>query len=323
MRRLTIGETGIEVSALCLGTALFGSRIDEKESFALMDAFAEAGGDFLDSAHCYADWIDGFEERCISEHTIGKWMKERGNRESIIVGTKGGCLHYKTQKPLSSREELINQIDRSRAELGVDRIDIYWLHRDDVDYPVAHFIDLLNEQCSLGHIRSFACSNWSAPRIREANAYAGAHDLIGFAANQMWWSLATPDLSKYEDPTVLGMDEAGMEMHLETGMTAIPYSSQAKGFFNKLDALGLDGMDEFCRKIYGSGENVAKLARIKEIAAEKSASIAQVALAWMLAQPFTTIPIVGCRTAGQLADTVKAANIELTEETVRYLEGGL
>jgi len=322
MRRCEIGETGIETSCLCLGTALFGSTLSEKESFALMDAFVDMGGNFLDTAHGYADWVKGFEDRCVSEQTIGKWMRERGNRESLIVGTKGGWVHYKTQELLSSGDELIAQIDRSRLELGVDCIDIYWLHRDDPNYPVSHFIDLLNEQIELGRVRSIACSNWTPPRIREANAYAAAHDLYGFAANQMWWSLATPDLGAYGDPTTVGMDAEGIRFHRETGMTAVPYSSQAKGFFNKFEQRGLDGMDEFCRKIYGSRENIARFARIKEVAAQVTASIAQVALAWLLAQPFPTIPIIGCRTAEQLFDTAKAAQVELTEAMVRHLETG-
>lgn len=322
MKRCEIGEAGIETSCLCLGTALFGSTIGEKESFALMDAFVDMGGNFLDTAHGYADWVKGCEDLCVSEKTMGRWMKERRNRDALVVGTKGGWVHHKTQALMSSREELLSQIERSRKELDTDRIDIYWLHRDDPKYPVSHFIDLLNEQRDLGHILCFGCSNWTVPRIREANAYAAAYNLRGFTANQMWWSLATPDLGVYGDPTTVGMDAEGIRFHRETGMTAVPYSSQAKGFFNKLEQQGLDGMDEFCRKIYGSRDNVAMFARIQEVAAQVTASIAQVALAWLLTQPFPTIPIVGCRTTEQLLDTVKAAQVELTEAMVRYLETG-
>jgi len=322
MRLQEIGKTGISPSCLCLGTAGFGSTMGEKESFALMDAFFEMGGNFLDTAHGYADWVKGYEGRCISEQTIGKWMKARRNRDKVVLGTKGGWVHYRTQKLMSSREELVAQIERSRKELGIDCIDVYWLHRDDPKYPVSHFMDLLNEQRDRGHIRCLGCSNWTVARITEANAYAAANGLEGFSANQMWWSLATPDLAAYGDPTTVAMDAEGYEFHLRTGMTAVPYSPQAKGFFNKLDEKGLDGMDEFCGRVFGCRENVARLARLKQVAAQAGASIAQVALAWLLAQPFPTIPIIGSRTMEQLRDTVRATEMKLTDATARYLWNG-
>jgi len=322
MRRRRIGETDLEASCLCLGGALFGSTLSEGESFALMDAFVEMGGNFLDTAHGYADWVEGFRGLCISEKTIGRWMKSRGNRDSMLVGTKGGWVNFRTRALMSSREELLTQIERSLRELQADCIDIYWLHRDDPKYPVSHFIDLLNEECDLGHIRCFGCSNWTVARIREANAYAAAHDMRGFTANQMWWSLAVPDLDAYGDPTTVGMDDEGMRLHRETGIVAVPYSSQAKGFFNKLDRQGLEGMDGFCRRIFGSRQNVERLPRVKEVAASLDASIAQVVLAWLLAQPFLTIPVIGCRTIEQLRDTVKATQVELSDAQVSYLATG-
>jgi aryl-alcohol dehydrogenase-like predicted oxidoreductase len=202
----------------------------------------------------------------------------------------------------------------------VDRLDLYWLHYDNPAYPVSHFIDFLNEQADAGRIRYFACSNWPAARIRDANAYAAAHKLRSFVANQMWWSLAKPDLSKYPDPTACGMDDATWELHCRTGLTAIPYSPQAKGFFNKLDERGVEGLDEFSTRMFASPENVAKLPRLKEVAAQADATIAQVALAWMLHQPFPTFPIVGCSRREQLVDSVKATGVKLTPEMIRKLE---
>lgn len=322
MQRKTIPGTELSVSCLCLGTHTFGWTLSEKDSFALMDAFVEQGGNFLDTAHSYAQWAKGFEDKCISEKTIGAWMRERGNRESVIVGTKGGWTHYQTRKLMSSREELTAQIERSRKELGVDCIDLYWLHYDNPAYPVTHFIDFLNEQTEAGKILHFACSNWPLSRIREANAYAAANGLRTFVANQMWWSLASPDMAAYPDPTAVGMDAETMEFHRDTGMAVIPYSPQAKGFFNKLDEHGEEGLDAFSKQMFLRPENVERLVRVKEVAAQVNASIAQVALAYMLTQPFPTFPIVGCSRVEHLIDSVKAMEVKLTPEMVRYLETG-
>jgi aryl-alcohol dehydrogenase-like predicted oxidoreductase len=320
MMKKLIPGSGLEASCLCLGTAWFGSTMDEKASFDLMDAFVEQGGNFLDTAHSYADWVKGLEGQCVSEKTIGAWMKARKNRDSVIVGTKGGWVNPKTRKLMSSREELTAQLESSRSALQTGCIDLYWLHYDNPAYPVAHFIDFLNEQVDAGRIRCFACSNWPVARIREANDYALAHGLRTFVANQLWWSLAAPDLVAYGDPTVVGMDAGGMAFHRSTGMAAMAYSPQGKGFFNKLDERGLDGIDAFQRKIFATPANIARLPRIKEVAAQAGASIAQVLVAYLLSQSFPAFPIIGASSREQLLDSVKAVDVKLTPDMVRRLE---
>ena len=322
MRHRVIPGTDLRVSRLCLGTASFGSTFDRSQSFALMDAFVGRGGNFLDTAHGYADWVRELAGCCVSEATIGAWMREPGNRDRVVVATKGGWTRPGTPELMSSREELLAQIERSRQELGVDCIDLYWIHYDNPAYPVAHFIDLLNEQAQAGAIRSFGCSNWTLPRIREANAYAAQQGVKGFIANQPWWSLAAPDLDAYGDPRVVGMDEATLAFHRETGMAVMAYSPQAKGFFSKLEERGPDGLDAFAKKMYLRPENVGRLAMVRDVAAETGASIAQVALAWILAQPFPTFPIVGCRTLEQLEESMRADDVRLVPDQIRRLEAG-
>jgi aryl-alcohol dehydrogenase-like predicted oxidoreductase len=322
MKTQPIPDTDLRPSCICLGTATFGSSRSEKESFELLDAYFEAGGNFLDTAHNYADWARGFEDKCVSEVTLGKWLHERKNRDRIVLGTKGGCCDLRTYEPRSSREEIVGQLDRSLKNLGVDCIDLYWLHRDDPSRPVAHFVDLLNEQKQKGKIRHFGCSNWTAARIRAAAEYARANGLRSFVANQMWWSLAVPNLGTFGDKTVVQMDPAGREYHTRTGLAAIPYSSQGGGFFIKLSRLAASERPDFLKNhLYHTPENLAKFERVKKLASDRSSSITAIELSYLLSQPFPTIPIVGCRTTAQLGDSLKAADVTLTPEMIRFLDG--
>jgi aryl-alcohol dehydrogenase-like predicted oxidoreductase len=326
MKHIPIAGTDLTPTCLCMGTHLMGSDVNERDSFAILDAYWEAGGNFLDTAHAYADWAPGCLHRNVSETTIGRWLCERKNRGAFIVGTKGGWSSDGTPfSELLSREALLRQIERSRACLQVDMIDLYWLHRDDPARPVAYFIDFLNEQVQTKTIRHFGCSNWTARRIQEAAEYAAKHGVKGFVANQMWWSLATPDLDAYNrscNDTAVGMDSQTRAYHDRSKLTAVPFSSQAKGFFNKLAAAPLEKLPDFYRSLYGSAENLVLFERVKKVGAERSLSITQVALGYLLSQPFPVIPIVSCRHPAAWQDTLTAVEVTLPPETVRYLEEG-
>lgn len=134
-----------------------------------------------------------------------------------------------------SREEISEDVEGSLRRLQVDTIDLYWPHRDDRNRDVGEIMEALNNLVKEGKIRYFGCSNWTTDRIQEAQLYAGSNGLQAFSANQPMWSLASVDLSKSEDPTLVVMDENMYKMHSDTGLTSIPYSSQAQGLFTKLD----------------------------------------------------------------------------------------
>ena len=326
MKHIPIAGTDLNPVCLCMGTHLMGSDVNERDSFAILDAYREAGGNFLDTAHAYADWAPGCLHKNVSESTIGLWLRQRKNRDAFIVGTKGGWSSDGTPfSELLSCEALQRQIERSRACLQVDTIDLYWLHRDDPARPVAHFIDFLNEQVEKKTIRHFGCSNWTAQRLQEAAEYAAKQGVKGFVANQMWWSLATPDLDAYNrscNDTAVGMDPETRAYHGRTKLTAVPFTSQAKGFFNKLAAAPLEKLPEFHRSLYGSPGNLARFERVRKVGAERSLSVTQVALGYLLSQPFPVIPIVSCRHPAVWQDTLTAADVTLPPGAVRYLEEG-
>jgi len=313
MRLVAIPNTDLAVSAICLGTANLGSSVDAEASFALLDAYLERGGNFLDTAQVYANWLP--VEESVSEKIIGRWMKARGHRERVVLATKGGHPNLKTMHvPRLSPKEVASDLEGSLRRLGVERIDLYWLHRDDPARPAGEIIEMLRGFAMAGKIRYYGCSNWRAARIVEAQAYAKAHGLAGFVGDQMMWSLAAPEPAALSDKTMVPMDQALWRYHRETGLAAIPYSSQAGGWLQKA-AAGVR-----TRPVYDTAGNRARLARAQRLAAETGWTLTQIALGYLLSQPFVTVPIVGCKNAGQLDDSLSAGEVRLTGDQLRGLE---
>lgn len=321
MNYTTIPGTRLQPSVLCLGTADIGSKIDPPTSFRLLDAYVAQGGNFLDSAEVYANWLPG--ERSISERTIGRWLTDRGNRERMIIATKGAHPRLESMHiPRMSQAELTGDIEESRRRLQTDTIDLYWLHRDAPHMPVDVIIDTLNEQVQAGKIRHFGCSNWQPGRIQAAQAYAAQQGVQGFVANQPLWNIGVIDPTALGDPTQAVMDQPTWDYHRQTGLAAIPYSAQANGLFNKLAAGQPDTIKPNTRRLYHKPENQARLQRLQQLAAQTGLTITQLVLGYLLAQPFPTIPIVGCQNLEQLHDSLAAGDVRLTAEQVRFLEKG-
>lgn len=315
MRRLNLPGTDLTVSSVCLGAGPVGSAIDPDTSYRMLDAFLDQGGNFLDTALVYANWLP--IEESISEKTLGRWMTLRGNRGRVVIGTKGAhpdlaAMHI----PRMSRRDIDHDVEASRRHLQVDCIDLYWLHRDDPARPAGEIVESLNAHIQAGRICAVGCSNWRAPRIREANAYAAAHGLRGFVADQMMWSAAVVDPEAIPDKTLVAMDGELHAFHRQSSMAAVPYSSQANGLFQKM-AAGAPGAS----KAYPAAPNQARFSRMQRLARERGLSVSQVVLAYLQSQPFVTIPIVGCRTPAQLADSLAAADARLGPEDIAFLEG--
>ena len=188
MRYQTLPNTTLSVAEICLGTGDLGGGVDHVKSIALLDGYLDHGGNFIDTAHVYNNWLPG--ERSRSEKLIGAWMKERGCRGQIILATKGGH-HPVDGAPYINRvnpREIQIDLEESLRYLQTDCIDLYWLHRDDPNQPVADLLGVLEQAREQGKIRYYGASNWRPTRLREAHTYAQANHLPGFAADQMLWS---------------------------------------------------------------------------------------------------------------------------------------
>jgi aryl-alcohol dehydrogenase-like predicted oxidoreductase len=313
--------TELTPAAISLGSTHVGSRIDRDTSFRLFDVYLEAGGNFIDTANVYGDWLPG--ERSISEKTVGAWLRSRKARDKVILATKGAHPELETMHiPRMSRAEIVQDLNESLESLQTDVVDLYWLHRDDPQRPVGDILETLNEQVKAGKIRYFGCSNWRTERIRTARAYASEHGLHGFVANQTMWSLAAVDLAGIKDKTMVAMDEEMVRYHRQAGLPAVAYSSQANGLFHKMAQGTWDRMDPGVRGMYQVEANRRRLERIQRLAADTGLSVTQIVLGYLQSQPFVTIPIVGSRTVEQLFDSLQAAGVTLTPDQVRYLEEG-
>ncbi len=304
------------LSVLCLGTASYGSAYTRDQSFALLDAFAEAGGNFLDTAHVYADWLPNGQGA--SERTVGEWLRTRGVRDEFVVATKGGHPRLETMEKSRLRpEDLTRDLAESLERLGTDRIDLYWLHRDDPAVPVGEILEALNEHLVTGRVRALGASNWRPARLRAAAEHAETHGLTGFVASQVGWSLAVPNKTQEQWYDTLYMDADDLKYYCAVGPKVIPFSPQAGGFFAHPN-----GPADSKYALYHNEVNMGRWERVRQVAERRGVSANAGALAYLLNHPCGGAAVIGPRTVEQLRDSVGAVGLEVSEDERRFLENG-
>lgn len=308
-------NTDLTVSALCLGTADYGAAIAVEEANAQMNVFIEQGGNFIDTAHVYNDWVPGKKAR--SEKVIGRFLKENGKRNQVLLSTKGAhpnlaTMHISRVTPA----EIMLDLEESLQALQVNEIDLYFLHRDNIDLPVEEILSVLEAARKQGKIRYYGCSNWTLPRLHEAAA-AKANGFDGFVCNQLMYSLADINVDHMADKTCVPMDLATETLQKEAKLNVMAYTSIAKGYFSKL--LGGMQMPEIIRKIYTNDSNERIARMIQRIITEKGLTAAEIALAYLMHQDVLTIPIAEFRHGEQLKEGIAACDIRLTTEDVEAL----
>jgi len=305
---------GRRASVIALGTMYYGARFSEEMSFEQMDAYVEMGGNFIDTARLYGD----FDNRIvgISEKTIGRWMDKRGNRDDIILSTKGAHPHMDHMDVSRlDKESLYDDMARSLEALRTDHVDIYWLHRDDTSLSVAGIMETLNEFVEKGYALHLGASNWTAKRMAEANAFAAAHGMKGFEADQPQFSLCHQH--HVTDPTLIMMDDELYSFHKNTGMPVMAFSSQGKGYFSKL-AAGDEISAELAAR-YENPVNRRRYEKLKALSQQTGHSVGALALAYLTCQPFATFPIAGASRLSQMEQMKEAGDIELSPQQVAYL----
>jgi aryl-alcohol dehydrogenase-like predicted oxidoreductase len=318
MHAVQIPGTSLAPSCLAFGTVDFGTAMDRTAAFALMDRFFEAGGDFIDTAKVYADWVPG--TRSASEKVVGESLKARGNRQDIILATKGS--HYDLDTPTVQRlkpADILGDLNASLQHLQTDVVDLYWLHRDDPKQPVGEIVETLEAQVKAGKIRYYGASNWGAGRLREAQEFARANAAQGFSAVSNLWSLAK--IGALNDPTMVAMDDELWQYHYDHQLAAIPYTSQAFGVFHKLAAGRRDAIQPLYQKMFLNEETERRLGRVQALSEQTGLSITQIVLGYILAQPFPTVPVFSSRNEEQLDDTLAAADVRLAPEQLAFLTG--
>jgi len=309
-----LGRTGLKVSELCLGTMQFGWSADEATSFAVMDAFVSAGGNFIDTADVYSRWAAG-NPGGVSEQIIGRWMKARGNRGAIVLATKArGRMWDGPNGEGLSRLHLIRACEDSLRRLDTDTIDLYQTHFFDAETPIDETLRALDDVVRAGKVRYVGCSNYPAWRLAKALWASDRLSLARYDSLQPHYNLA---------------NRAEFERELkplceEEGVGVIPYSPLAGGFLTgkyrrERVSLPASTRAEGIEKRYLNDRGFAILDKLDEVARTRSLSVAQTALAWLLTQPVITAPIVGANSVEQLAESLGAAGVRLSAEEMDTL----
>lgn len=315
MRKLHIPGVGA-VSAIGLGTAHYGTAIDEARAFRLLDCYTESGGNYIDTAHIYGAWVPGCHGA--SEAIIAKWYRQRGRPKDVLVSTKG--CHAEIANPRRLRvtpESVRRDLAQSLERLGLESIPLYWLHRDDPEVPVGELMDALAGEHAAGRVGAIGASNWTPGRIQDANVYAARNNLPPFAASQVGWSLARPNEYLRTFPGgALYMDDAGYAFHSAEKMPLFAFSSQAAGFFSR--RYRWDGSDEktarweMVERMFLNDVNHARLHAAREMSSRKRTTPNGIALAWLLSQPFPVAALIGPTTGAQLSSSLDASSIRLS-----------
>ncbi|MDR2750356.1 MAG: aldo/keto reductase [Clostridiales bacterium] len=309
MKKMLLTGTDLEVSNLCIGTVSYGLTLSQDECEAQLERFLELGGNFVDTAHIYSDWVPGEIGR--SEKTLGRWLAKGRNRERVILSTKGAHPKFSDFSAKRVRPEyILEDISLSLEYLQTDCVDLYFLHRDDPSVPVGELLDCLNGLRSEGKIRYLGCSNWTVGRIKEFQLQAEKKGVPGFSVNQAMWSLARINVDSMGEKIPV-MDEETYEYHKASKLSLMAYSSQGRGFFSQ-KAKG--DVSKANALTYENEANSRLFEKLKAISLETGLSFTDLVLAFFLDHPFPAIPIISCSSMEHLEECAKAAAIEAKPE---------
>lgn len=317
MRYISIAGVEKPVSVIGLGTMIMAPHKKEL-SFSILDAFAQAGGTLIDTAEIYGDP----EDYGYAETTVGLWLKERGNRDQMVLMSKGcipnTCVPLHGEGLAITPKYIHEAIAGSLERLGVEQLDLWLLHRDDPEVPVGEIVEALNQELRAGTIRAYGGSNWSIQRLQEANQYAAEHGLVGMAASSPQFSLPTAKEPFFPGTTYL--DEAGRQWHRESGLPVLAWSSLGRGFL-KYGTPEDESRPDLVRTFY-SPENFEKLRRAEELGKRHGRTKAEIALAYVMEQDFPSVALVGPGSAAHAKECASVADLQLTKEELAWLDLG-
>jgi aryl-alcohol dehydrogenase-like predicted oxidoreductase len=313
MEYRNLGRTGLKVSPLCMGTMQFGWTADEDLSHQVLNAAYEAGINFIDTADVYSRWVEG-NPGGVAETIIGNWMRKADiPRHRLVIATKvRGQMGDGPNDQGLSRGHIMHAVEQSLRRLQVDYIDLYQTHYPDLTTPVEETLRALDDLVKQGKVRYVGCSNYKAWQLVEALWVSDRYDLARYDSLQPHYSLVKRAEFERELEDVCWSYDIGV----------IPYSPLAGGFLTgkyKRDGGEVESDRAGGAARYFTDRNWDLLDRMQEIASEHNGSISQVALAWQIANPVITSPIIGPRNLEQLQDNLGAVDMELSEEENKIL----
>lgn len=307
-----LGRSGLKVAPICLGTMQFGWTADEAQSFRILDAYAEAGGNFIDTADVYSSWAPN-NPGGVSEEIIGRWLKRRGDRHLFVIATKGnGRMWPGPNGDGLSRGHLMKALDDSLRRLQTDYLDLYQTHWPHYDTPQEETMRALDDMVRAGKVRYIGCSNEPSWRLCKSLWISEREHLHRFISLQPPYSLVNRANFERENEALC----------LDQGVGVIPYSPLQGGFLTGKyrrnatpDSVRAGGL-----KRYMNETNFALIDLLEERGKAHQATVAQMALAWMLQRPAIAAPIIGANTIEQLADILGTLNITLTADDIAAID---
>lgn len=310
MHKRKLGNSGLEVGPLAFGGNVFGWTADEAQSFRLLDTFVDSGLNLVDTADVYSTWVPGHQGG-ESESVMGRWFQQSGKRDRIVVATKLGKPMGEGKKGLS-RAYMQRAVEDSLRRLQTDYIDLYQSHEDDPNTPLEETMAAFGELMKQGKVRAIGASNYSATRLGEALKVSKQNGLPRYESLQPLYNLY--DRAPYEEELEL--------LCRKENLGVIPYFSLASGFLSGKYRSPQDLANRARKGMVGKYLNDRGLRILKaldEVASAKQSTQARVALAWLMAQPTITAPLVSATTLEQWNDIVKATQLQLTASEMEEL----
>ncbi|WP_278943395.1 aldo/keto reductase [Anaerotruncus colihominis] len=309
---LNAGKDSLRLSRLVFGTGSVGGSIAFDEAADLLDLYRAEGGCCIDTARMYG--------KGASEEAIGRYIALRNCRSEVALSTKGGFpsgnnMHHSRIRPAALRSDL----EASLRALGTDYVDLYFLHRDDPEYPVEVLMPFLDSLVREGKVRFLGASNWTAARIAGANRFAAANGLTPFTISQIQWSLAAATPAMWEDDTIVCMDNTEEAFYRQACMPVMAFTPLTRGFFSKAIAEGVDSPALERYAAFKTPLNLARVERVRALCDRYNATPAQICHAFLTSGSLAGLAVLGAKNRVQLTDSLTGADLTLTAQDLEFL----
>ena len=308
MRTVLLGNTGVQVSAFCLGTMHLGSRTDRETSYRILDRYVGAGGSFLDTANNYAMWVPGYVGG-ESETLLGEWMRERKNRAEMFVATKVGFDYPGVERGLRAYQ-IEAECEKSLRRLGIGTIDLYYAHRDDRNTVMEETLEAFGRLVEAGKVRFVGASNFLAWRLEEARWVSQTHGCVEYCCIQQRYSYIRPKPGASFGHQTAANDDL-LDYCRARGIRMLAYSPLLSGAYARADRA-------FSEQYLGPDTD-ARVAALRAVSEEAGATANGVVLAWMAQSEPAVIPVFGASTVGQLQENLGVQEVALSAEQMARL----
>ncbi len=309
MKTLPLGNTEVEVSALCLGTMQFGTKNDKTTSYQMLNQYTEAGGTFLDTANGYAHWLIPNGTGGESETLLGQWMRERGSRDGLFIASKVGFGYPGADRGLKAHQ-IEAECEKSLKRLGIDTLDLYYAHKDDYDTPLEETMQAFDRLVQAGKVRFVGASNYYAWRLEEAHWSSITNGWVEYCCLQQRYSYLRPGHRMTLGNHVLATEDI-FDYARRRRITVLAFSAMLGGVFTR--------SDRELRGEYAGPDSDARLKVLNEVARETGATPTQVVLAWMLHSDPPVLPLISASTPAVMQDNLGALAVRLSNDQMERL----